>query len=188
MACQLRAAGHEVAHLAIVDALAPLANRASMGSFETFAVLSFAHDLGVSAAGLNMDELIQLTPSQRFAAIFERAKAERIVTDDDRTRVRQLFEISEHNRMALARYTGQSYMGDILLLRASESEDPLHDPLFGWGELTEGKIESYVLPGNHFSILAEPSVQQVARILKESVRPLQVVNSHVARSAAIATL
>ncbi|HLJ89395.1 MAG TPA: amino acid adenylation domain-containing protein [Candidatus Angelobacter sp.] len=188
MARQLRAAGHEVAHLTIVDALAPVSGLTGTGSFETLAIFAFAFDLGITLNGLsredlNVEELIALSPAERFERIFERAKVERIVSEEDRTRVRALFELSEYNRLALAGYSGlersdpshsgQSYQGNVLLLQASETVGPLDDPQWGWGRLVEGEVETHVIEGNHFSILTARSASEVVQIIQESVRHLQ---------------
>jgi thioesterase domain-containing protein len=56
--------------------------------------------------------------------------------------------------------------GRILHLWASERpRGPFLDPAFEWGHLSPGGFEFHEVPGGHFSMLHEPNVSEVARIL-----------------------
>jgi thioesterase domain-containing protein/acyl carrier protein len=60
-------------------------------------------------------------------------------------------------------YTPQVYPGRLILLRARENP---RDPLKRWGGMGQQGLDIYEIPGNHFTMLQEPQVQQVATTLK----------------------
>ena len=41
----------------------------------------------------------------------------------------------------------------------------IHDQRLGWGDRTTGGVEVYDVPGDHSSILREPHVVEIARVL-----------------------
>jgi amino acid adenylation domain-containing protein len=171
MARQLSSAGHQVHHLAIVDAWAPIASQIAMESDEASALIGFAGDLGIPLDRMNLGELMSLDNESRLAWIFEQAKAERILLpDDDLAHVRRLFDTFEHNRLVLATYVGKPYPGRVTLFRANENLGmPASDTLLGWGLLAEGGVELYEAEGSHFTVLSALHVSKLASTLAESV-------------------
>jgi len=75
--------------------------------------------------------------------------------------------IEEVDRAALKRYAPQPYPSKITLFRAQE-KDPkqFHDDLLGWRYLAEGGIEIYDVPGHHLSLMLEPQVATLAKLLQ----------------------
>jgi thioesterase domain-containing protein len=70
------------------------------------------------------------------------------------------------NRQALQEYVPQPYPGRLVLFRAlvrSIAADP--DPQMGWGKLAQGGLEIQDVPGDHVSLLVEPSVRVLAEQL-----------------------
>jgi thioesterase domain-containing protein/acyl carrier protein len=61
-------------------------------------------------------------------------------------------------------YSPQVYPGRLILLRARENP---RDPLKRWGGMGAQGLDIYEIPGNHFTMLQEPQVQQVAIMLKQ---------------------
>jgi amino acid adenylation domain-containing protein len=61
-------------------------------------------------------------------------------------------------------YIPQVYPGRLILLRARENP---RDPLKRWGGMGQQGLDIYEIPGNHFTMLQEPRVQQVATMLKQ---------------------
>jgi len=82
-------------------------------------------------------------------------------------------EIYEEMR---ATYHPQVYSGRIALFLAmdrSDIQDSVFDsalvnidPQFGWGNLAQGQLDIYEVPGDHLGILKEPQVKLLAQILK----------------------
>jgi aspartate racemase len=60
-------------------------------------------------------------------------------------------------------YRPQVYPGRLILLRARENP---RDPLKRWGGMGRQGLDIHEIPGNHFTMLQEPQVQQVATMLK----------------------
>ncbi|GAB1541761.1 hypothetical protein NUACC21_44340 [Scytonema sp. NUACC21] len=83
-------------------------------------------------------------------------------------------EIMGTNAQALSQYTFQVYPGHMTLLRTSdkdrdEATGMQYDPQFGWSDLVTGGIDTYHVPGSHYSLLEEPHVQVLADQLKSSL-------------------
>ena len=55
------------------------------------------------------------------------------------------------------------------------------DKTLAWNGLAEGEVQVHMLPGNHGSIVTEPSVQKLAKALSSAL-DVQRKKSHVARS------
>ncbi len=82
-------------------------------------------------------------------------------------------EIYEEMR---ATYHPQVYSGRIALFLAmdrSDIQDSVFDsalvnidPQFGWGNLAQGQLDIYEVPGDHLGILKEPQVKLLAQVLK----------------------
>ncbi len=79
-------------------------------------------------------------------------------------------EMLEANLQAFREYSPKPYPGRITLLRARAR--PLFrsdEPDLGWGKLAAGGVEVKTVPGNHSSILQEPFVQTLARLLQAAL-------------------
>jgi thioesterase domain-containing protein len=62
-------------------------------------------------------------------------------------------------------YVPQVYHGKLILFRASEQPAGNEDARLGWGGLATGGEELHDVPGDHFTILTEPSVGVLAKQL-----------------------
>jgi thioesterase domain-containing protein len=68
--------------------------------------------------------------------------------------------IFKANSDAMYDYSPQFYASPLTLFRASEqAQESL--PLYGWGELA-AQVESYQIPGEHYTLIQEPYVQSLA--------------------------
>ncbi|MCB0178339.1 MAG: amino acid adenylation domain-containing protein [Anaerolineae bacterium] len=69
--------------------------------------------------------------------------------------------------VATNNYTPPTYHGKVTLFRAEEDIPPGSASVdFGWGKVAAGGIDAQIMPGNHRTIMIEPSV----RVLAEKVR------------------
>lgn len=79
----------------------------------------------------------------------------------------------ETNNIAVKLYMPQSYSGRITLFRSSEgyeyTEQRSPDALLGWGKIARNRVDVYEIPGNHMSIVREPSVKLLGEILKNCI-------------------
>jgi thioesterase domain-containing protein len=88
--------------------------------------------------------------------------------DIDRYRIRRLFAVNE---TAFRLYIPRKYPADIILFQSSDGyqdvdKDYSHIPNLGWNSVIQGKIDCFIVPGDHNQIVREPKV----RILGEQLR------------------
>ena len=70
-------------------------------------------------------------------------------------------------QFALSTYHPDPYAGRVLFFRSADRLACFGGTLdFGWGRFVQGGIESYVVPGDHISMLQEPNVAQLAQHLE----------------------
>ncbi|MEU1335922.1 amino acid adenylation domain-containing protein [Streptomyces sp. NPDC005827] len=167
MARQLEAAGEEVGMLTIISASIDDPVPPRYATSESAAILgAFAGRLDVTEA-----ELEALDPEARLARVVrltqgtsdERADARSV---EDLRRLVQLY--TRHARALLAyRDTPREPLrGDAVLIRAeTELFEGWH---MGWQPRVGGTLLIDESPGNHFSMLEQPNVPQVARRLEDA--------------------
>jgi len=79
----------------------------------------------------------------------------------------RLYGVFRANVDAMMSYEPQSYPGRITFFRASTSlGGSPYDPAPDWRLLAGGGVEVHMVPGNHYSMLREPSVLVLADWLK----------------------
>ena len=172
MARQLAAHGEPVSLLALIESHA--ASAGGGASEETLADL-FVRDMadltGFRLEGLGGDGpergeddlLIRLLEAGQSQGAFPR--------DLSFAEVRDVFLVFKRNHEALQMYTVKPYSGRAELFLAQSSLDIQEDLSAQWSGLAEGGVEVYVLPGDHYSLLREPRVGNLAarlRVLLES--------------------
>jgi thioesterase domain-containing protein/acyl carrier protein len=183
MAQQLRAAGEDVALLALLDSNAWTFADPPEPPPRFRPALDFVRDLPHWLSGLG-----GLTPAQRrdvlrMKAGLWRERFHPTSRPPDRTptafgdlriqAIADAFRISRHQRRvarafrdALAAYRPQPYAGRVVLFRARMQ--PLfgsHDPAKGWRPIATGRFAIRLVPGNHLGMLQEPHVAILAREL-----------------------
>lgn len=79
----------------------------------------------------------------------------------------QLLPMIKAHRQAVQSYEPQPYTGDILLFTAANSRLEKAEELNGWTELIDGRIASVQIAADHYSIMQEPHVQQLAKHLNQ---------------------
>jgi thioesterase domain-containing protein len=67
---------------------------------------------------------------------------------------------------------------DLLLLLAGERATPAAAELARWRALTAGTVRSAALAGDHFTLLREPHVGELAARLAEALAPLVPSHEH----------
>ena len=156
---QLRAAGEDVALLALLDTPGPDAYRAkpplrrALGHLKN--TIRFGRPYLEAKIGRRVRELIGTPPSDAPPEL--------------RPRLRILFE------QTAGRYAIKPYAGRITLFKLAHRDamsdslfDPALadvDPLLGWGPVAEGGVECHELEGGHVSILQEPYVRVLGQHL-----------------------
>jgi len=77
------------------------------------------------------------------------------------TRFRNFHIIDTYDRAVLA-YNPKPWKGALTVLKAKDSWGPQS---MGWESLVKGRLDVQVLPGDHYNIIKEPHVQELARAL-----------------------
>ncbi|NEP63671.1 MAG: amino acid adenylation domain-containing protein, partial [Symploca sp. SIO2G7] len=156
MAQQLQEAGQEVALLALIDSYAP-STMAELKIDKASLAHSLAEDLGglfgteLPLAQLNLE---QLQPEEQLQRIFTAAKHLNLLPPEvDMEQMHHLFQVFQANRVAIANYQPQPYSGKVALFCASASAEDR-----GWSSLSTGELETYTIPGDHYSITQEPDI------------------------------
>jgi thioesterase domain-containing protein len=141
MAQQLRNRGENISLLALLDTHTPnvLGHAVELSDEELW--LQFASDLGQ----LNGMEGASREPDRQS----------------------RLYQVFRANVRAMMGYEPKRYPGRITLFRANERlADVSVDPTEEWLKLAGDGVEVHVVPGDHYSILKEPSVLVTAEWLK----------------------
>ncbi|WP_275290959.1 non-ribosomal peptide synthetase [Amycolatopsis sp. La24] len=169
MARQLRAAGHEVARLVLLDSSPDLGpDFPSLAEFEAmddvrFLASEFAEHLPVTEARLRA-----LPEDERLPHVVALADEAGLLAEHmDLRTMRQYVDIARaHTRAALA-YRPRPHAGAALLLRCADPDEPPDsDPAWGWGELARGGLEVRLVPGSHLTMLDPPLVAALAEHLR----------------------
>nr|VFJ47074.1 MAG: amino acid adenylation domain-containing protein [Candidatus Kentron sp. FM]VFJ50934.1 MAG: amino acid adenylation domain-containing protein [Candidatus Kentron sp. FM] len=181
MAHQLIGKGHEVSLLAVIDirlAIPEAERRVSQwDSLET--ILKFA-GIYESALGRNLElsreTLRPLEEEARFAYLSERSI--RAGQPSTALEAKRLVSVYRANLQAAEDYAPDNIPIPVTLLRAAEHQ-PGHDflpdetataadPTWGW-ERVCSSVEVAVVPGDHFTMMAEPHVRVLAERLKSGL-------------------
>jgi thioesterase domain-containing protein len=184
MARQLEAAGDEVELLALVDPTPPSGGEgaAPREADDPALLAGFAlHlELPVERIALAPEEILAAPPAERPRRAWEAARAAGAVPDHlDRARFERLWAVFRANAAASAAYRPAPCASDLLLVLAEDRGEPAARDVARWEGLTTGTVRSAVVPGDHFTLVREPRVREVAALLTEAL-------AHAAASAGIA--
>ncbi|HVR99576.1 MAG TPA: amino acid adenylation domain-containing protein, partial [Thermoanaerobaculia bacterium] len=172
MARQLRAAGQEVAALALLDLPAP-------GSLplrepdEATLLASLARQAGLE---VDAEELQGLTHEARVAHVAERAaQAGLLPAEAGIAYVERKLAFLRAVEDSIRTYEPGPYDGAVTLLRSSEplagelARLAAADPGLGWGRYTSEPPSIHFVPGNHQTMIQEPHAAAVASVLRSSL-------------------
>ncbi|MGA2183680.1 MAG: amino acid adenylation domain-containing protein [Bryobacteraceae bacterium] len=82
-------------------------------------------------------------------------------------------DVEEAFLVALRNYVPAPYEGDATLFRAKDELVSNSDPTLGWGTLIQGRLEIREISGDHDTILYEPHIGMLARVLDSCLRAVQ---------------
>ncbi|MEO6458555.1 MAG: thioesterase domain-containing protein [Chloroflexia bacterium] len=193
---QLRAAGENVALLALFDTWLPY--RPSSLQLKVYFLRyirlqqlrsSYHFNRQRRAAYSHLIQLKPLPPREKLRYV--RAKwamlRERILDKDARrsrsaglAKPGEVMELEvRHNRMlhashaALMRYRPSPYDGKVIYLYATNRKGaPLFDQRQAWSHLARGGLELHHILGSHHAMLGPPNVEKVSRILEDCLERL----------------
>ncbi|MFP2932202.1 thioesterase domain-containing protein, partial [Pyxidicoccus sp. 3LG] len=173
MARQLRASGETVALLALVDSYVPSVMAQEPEPDRMQLALMFARDLmGVSLADLSLDleSLSGLEPDAVLERLLQQAaSAGALPPGTSPEQVRALFQVFEANLRASRRYQAPVSSERVVLFKAEDSGEGLPED-GGWSTLVGSALERHLLPGDHYTLLRQPGVRELAERLREALK------------------
>jgi thioesterase domain-containing protein len=103
------------------------------------------------------------------------------------TEMTGLLDVFTRNFLAGKNYIASPNNQQVVFFRASETPEHLAEP---WTTLAVGGIHFHSVPGDHFTILTQPTVRIIADLLQEYVlkayeQPLQAFSSKCGNEALI---
>jgi amino acid adenylation domain-containing protein len=169
MARRLRREGEETA-LALIDVWPP----GSLGPLEEatdevtiLRLLARAlGDLSGESFDVESDRLRNVgdREAQLALVVAEAHRAGALPPDVGVERLRPLFAVISANIAARRGFQPERLPGSLLLVRARESIDTVPaSPTLGWERIVEEVVDVREAPGDHYTIMAEPHVRDVAR-------------------------
>ncbi|MFD2170714.1 amino acid adenylation domain-containing protein [Tumebacillus lipolyticus] len=171
MAQQLRAAGEEVALLALLDSAVPKLNRRTEAELEEGALaLQFAADLA-GRFGIDVtpfaEEFAEKGAEETLDAVLELAQRHHALAPSfERADLKRLFDVFRANAIAYQQYEPQPFDREVVLFRAEAGPSALiEDQSLGYGELVQ-EVDVHVMSGDHFTLLQTPNVTQLASRLQ----------------------
>ena len=91
----------------------------------------------------------------------------------------RMYNVLQPNYKAQATYEPSVYNGDMVLFRAKiQSPKSAHSSTLGWNKLVKGQIYSHTIPGQHLSIIEDPYVENLVKLLNQYLKP---INKNVER-------
>ncbi|WP_175409179.1 non-ribosomal peptide synthetase [Streptomyces sp. TRM64462] len=185
MARQLRAAGQEVRRLILLDTTALNPGRRLRTSDDALLSWFFWELLWLRRGGDSPEEVIPselTTLEEKFDFIAQLAVDEGVLpAGATGAVVHRLFQVYEANWRAAFAYRPDVVEQDMVLVHATEPLpevlDTMHtaiqslhrDPTNGWRERTSGELTVVDVPGDHLTIMEEPHIADVVRVVTELI-------------------
>ena len=168
MAVQLKASGHTVSLLALIDSYAPIQKfKDSLLMDDTILLADWVKNLsGLSNKALSISaEILRLLEAQeQLNYVLKQAKEVGLLPKEmGQKQGSSLFRVFKANSQAIARYTPQPYLGRITFFYADESMKQNQDPSLGWASVAAGSITTHNISGNHYSIIESKILAQKLR-------------------------
>ncbi len=175
MARQLRAAGRQVAILALLDT--QIDNAGSKERFTRTVAFNirYAFHIGLFAFARQKMKNWRMRANIRLWTI----KNSLGLKPSART-----LDVEEAFLLALRNYVPQTYDGAATLFRAKDELCSYSDPTLGWGELVKGRLEILEISGDHDTILHEPHIGMLARVLNSCLDAVQAAGRNMLQRSA----
>ena len=188
MAQQLRAKGHEVSFLALMDIQVGVPDPEQDVADWDFAQ-GLTHLANIYGSVLGQDLGIQADTLQRLAVDEQLSYVQLVLkmagqqlTSDD---LKRILAVYRANTQASVQYqVRERYPLPMMLFRAAEvgalgnylpdEVTTQTDPTWGWGQATALPVQLHLVPGNHFTMMMEPQVQRLAEQVSLSLNQLNL--------------
>jgi amino acid adenylation domain-containing protein len=178
MASQLRAAGEEVALVVMLDTGVPITGGPNTGGLITGAepdqaellawfTADFAGIAGSDPPAMDLAALRQLPAGQQVDATLAALESAGLTSAELRAELRNRIRVFLGNSRAYLAYQPAPYDGRLVLLRAADEPD---EDAERWRVLAPESFEHYVVPGNHYTMIAPPHLSAVAQAVQRCLR------------------
>jgi len=91
------------------------------------------------------------------------------------TRLRNFHIIDTYDRAAMS-YTARPYKGKLTVFKAEHSWGPNE---MGWESLAKGGLDVRIVPGDHYTVIEEPNVGQLAKEIGKQLAVLEATSEAV---------
>ncbi|MEE8586625.1 MAG: alpha/beta fold hydrolase, partial [Acidobacteriota bacterium] len=159
MARRLVDQGQEVAMLALIDTLPPGQYQSELPDQAVLAA-TLGRQLGLSP------DLLQGRDDPLQALLQAGRQAGVIPPDMGLNRLKSLYRLFEAHVRAAQRYRPPPSPLSVQLLRAKQTTASAWDAS-AWNEFAACGVEIHPIPGDHFSMLQDPNVEEVKRVLED---------------------
>jgi thioesterase domain-containing protein len=160
IAQQLRRAGESIGLLALIECDGAHAYRTRVGQLGVFVRNLLAMDVARATHVVLDRAAFALSVARRRLA---QSRDARVVT-------REIDRQKDADIAAGHAYRPSSYDGDLTLFACEERPmTAVVDERCGWGEVVQGEIAICRVPGDHYTMLAKPNVEVLARALQQAL-------------------
>jgi thioesterase domain-containing protein len=170
MARMLEAWGETVELLALIDTPAP--GHEGSPADDVMLLAGFVLHLGMAPEQITLtrEQAAALTSDERLAQAWEMARAADAVPGDlELSHFQRLWAVYRANAAAAAAYQPGPCASAVLLVVAQDRAAKAADESARWQALTRGTVRCATIPGDHFSIVREPYVAELATLLAEAL-------------------
>ena len=178
MAQQLHRQGEQVGLLGLIDTRAPIPELSAMDIDETAITLLLTQDISAivgSPLDISSEILSQLNQEEQLNYILTAVKQAQILPPDTELKqMKQILKVYQANIQATLDYQASIYPNSVTLLRAENSSslfsewisdklpDWINNQTYGWERFSTQPIVCQTIAGDHYSILTEPNVKNLA--------------------------
>ena len=177
MAQQLAAEGKTPPLVALLDSVPP--QPSNLPQDESAQRLAFVQDLlgGSLPPGLDLEPLAELPAPEAMGRLLEMLTENSASsagqpwpssTPPELDHLLDLYAFFQTNLHALGAYRPKPYSGRVALLLTARNSTGADAPI--WQQLAPGELEIHQVPGDHYSILQPPHVQDLANALQKLTR------------------
>lgn len=174
MTRMLEAAGEAVEILALVDSRVPGSAPPDADANDPGLLAGFLLHLGLAPGwiSLSAEEVAALSADERLRLAWETARAADLVAPElDLARFGRLWGVFRANVAAAAAYRPRPCESDLLLVLARNRAALAGAEAARWQALTTGRVRTAAVSGDHFTVVREPHVRELAPVLADALSP-----------------
>jgi len=170
MAQQLTSQGHNVPLLVLIDSHVPTAQD-QIQLTDTMITAALTKDLEETFGCrllISTEILERLNFEEQVNHLLSQAKAANLLPQhlsyDDMC---NLLKVFRSNLEASAHYRPQKYSGKVVVIAAEDCDWEVEEVFQNWKNIPLSQMETYSIPGNHYTIIRPPKVKHLATILEQ---------------------